>query len=351
MSRKDDLEYNILESYDIIREYEAIIRIADRPEEVIRAQRVTQKQWSLIEDYLAEYCNLVGETLPDEIVQIAAHFELRKKESPDPVATCQPFEEMFFIPAGDFLMGSDPEKDEHARDAEQPQHCLYLPNYYIAKTPVTNAQYLAFVRATGYRQLEHWKEGNPPSGKYEHPVAAVSWFDAMAYCRWLTDVWRTEGKITSNEIVRLPTEAEWEKAARGSDRRIYPWGCRWDVRLCNCKEANKRDTTPVDHYPEGTSPYGLLDMAGNVYEWTISLWGRNRDRPEFKYPYDPNDGRESLDTKVIKERVLHVLRGGSFNSDTRYVRCAHRYKHAPNRLSALDGFRVIISPTSPNSAR
>ena len=101
----------------------------------------------------------------------------------------QPFElEMILIPAGEFLMGSDPSVDKYAQDLEQPQHTLYLPDYYMAKTPVTNAQYAAFVQATGYRQPDHWKGGKPPSGKGDHPVVYVSWYDAVGYCNWLAQI-------------------------------------------------------------------------------------------------------------------------------------------------------------------
>jgi formylglycine-generating enzyme required for sulfatase activity len=178
----------------------------------------------------------------------------------------QPFEpEMILIPAGEFLMGSDPSVDKDAWYSEQPQHTLYLPDYYLAETPVTNAQYAAFVQATDHTPPEHWVGGEPPEGKKDHPVVNVSWHDAMAYCRWLAGV--------TGKPYCLPSEAQWEKGARGSDGRIYPWGNQWDAERCNSWEGGKRDSTSVWAYPQGASPYGLLDMAGNVFEWTRSLWG------------------------------------------------------------------------------
>jgi formylglycine-generating enzyme required for sulfatase activity len=236
----------------------------------------------------------------------------------------QPFEpELILIPASEFLMGSDPEKDKGAFDDEQPQHIVYLPDYFIAKTPVTNAQYAAFVEATGHRSPDHWEGGKLPRGKEDHPVVWAYWDDAMAYCRWLA---RVTGKA-----YRLPIEAEWEKGARGTDGRIYPWGNEWDPKRCNSKEDGPADTTPVGVYPQGASPYGLLDMAGNVWEWCHSLF-----KP---YPYDPNDGREHPQASGRR-----LMRGGAFNYNEKFVRCAYRYRNDPlNRRSNL-GFRLVLAP-------
>ncbi len=256
------------------------------------------------------------------------------RQSPPPGAVPKP--EMIFIPAGEFLMGSDPGKDKGAFDNEPPQHTLYLPEYYLAKTPVTNAQYAAFVQATGHDQPHHWAGGKPPRGKESHPVVYVSWYDAMAYCRWLSEI--------TGRPYRLPSEAEWEKGARGSDGRIYPWGNQWAVERCNSEEGDKEDTTPVGAYPEGASPYGLLDMAGNVWEWTRSLWGEDLLWPSFRYPYDPADGREELDAPSV---VLRVIRGGAFRSNRRSVRCACRYPGNPGSFYGLVGFRVVVAPDSP----
>jgi len=236
----------------------------------------------------------------------------KEVELPRVLPPGEPFEpEMVLIPAGEFLMGSDPKVDKGAYDREQPQHSLILPDYYLARTPVTNAQYLAFVQGTDQRAPKHWKGGKPPSGKEDHPVVNVSWRDALAYCRWLARV--------TGRAYNLPSEAEWEKGARGGfppasggDRggaRIYPWGNEWDLSLCNSSEGGKGDTTPVGAYPGGASPYGLLDMAGNVWEWTRTLWGKDSGESVFKYPYNTTDGREDLEAGGS---VLRVVRGGSF---------------------------------------
>src|SRR5262249_20343751 len=161
---------------------------------------------------------------------------------------------------------------EAAIDYEQPQHLIYLPDYRLAKTPVTNAQYRAFVLGTDHEAPQDWTNKTPPSGEEDHPVIGVSWYDAINYCEWLSEVTvRGDG---------LPSEAEWEKGARGTDGRIYPWGNRWDVTRCNPMESGLGKTTAIHAYPLGASSYGLLDMAGNVWEWTRSLWG-------FTYPYRP----------------------------------------------------------------
>ncbi len=254
---------------------------------------------------------------------------------PSPPAP-QPFEpEMILIPAGEFLMGSNPSVDKEAQNNEQPQHTLYLPDYHLAKTPVTQAQYAAFVQATGHpapnvdadwAKPYNWSGATPPRGKEDHPVVLISWRDAVAYCNWLVEV-------TGNPY-HLPSEAEWEKGARGTDGRIYPWGNRWDAKRCNSSEGGKGGTTPVGAYPQGASPYDLLDMAGNVREWTQSV---------FKgYPYVPGDGREDFEGGGAR-----VVRGGSWNFSQGHARCAHRGWSDPDFRSYDQGFRVVVSPGSP----
>ena len=220
------------------------------------------------------------------------------------------------IPAGEFLMGSDKAQDSMAQDSELPQHRLYLPEYRISRTPVTNAQYLRFVEAMKYTPPQHWTNGRIPDGKGNHPVVYVSWLDAIAFCGWAG--------------VRLPSEAEWEKAARGTDGRIWPWGNQPpDDKRCNFRDSKIGDTTPVDRYPSGASPYGVLDMAGNVWEWTSSL---------FKdYPYRADDGREKETEDGTGRRVL---RGGAYYFSPEGVRCAYRNGRTAWRGNGSDGFRL-----------
>jgi len=246
-------------------------------------------------------------------------------EPEPPVRTPQPIEpDLVHIPAGEFLMGSDPEKDQRAYEAEQPQHRIYLPDYHIARTPITNAQYAAFLEASGYEAPNHWVDGELPDDKEDYPVVYISWYDATAYCKWLSK--------KDNQTYRLPSEAEWEKAARGTDGGIYPWGDVWDADHCNSKESGPDDVTLVDAYPDGASPYGILDMAGNLWEWTVSLY-----QP---YPYDPSDGRE--DPRLGGKRVL---RGGAFYSTARRVRCAYRDSGHPDHWRGNYGFRVVLVPS------
>jgi formylglycine-generating enzyme required for sulfatase activity len=246
----------------------------------------------------------------------------------------QPVEpEMVLIPAGEFIMGSDPSLDQDAVDGEQPQHTLHLPDYYLAKTTVTNAQYAAFVQSTGHRIPYHWRGGKLPRSKEDHPVVNVSWHDALAYCNWLAEV--------TGKPYRLPSEAEWEKGARGSDGRLFPWGSQWDATRCNSREGGEGDTaggfyyigatTPVGAYPAGASPYGLLDMAGNVWEWTSSAYEA--------YPYDPADGREGLGAM---DGVRRVLRGGASANLAWRIRCAFRRRDFPDFFFYDRGFRLAM---------
>jgi formylglycine-generating enzyme required for sulfatase activity len=264
------------------------------------------------------------------------------------------------IPAGAFWMGGE------QYDDEQPVHQVHLERYWISRVPITNAQYRFFVEETGREPPRHWEDGRVPRDKESHPVVYVTWHDALAYCRWLEEKWRGVGSKlrvwTSTGIeeenldlssfnLQLPSEAEWEKAARGAaDRREYPWGEAWREGHCNTDELGVNDTTPVGIFPEGTSPYGALEMAGNVWEWTRSLWGPwdgesiSSAKLQFGYPYDREDGRENLDAD---DKWLRVMRGGSCFLDRDFARCAFRLWYPPSDRSYFDGFRVVVSPLRP----
>lgn len=251
------------------------------------------------------------------------------------------------IPAGRFKMGSDPQKDEQAYEGEQPQHELGLPEYYIARWPVTAAQYRAFVQASGH------KTGDEDSlkGVDNHPVNWVYWRDALAYCEWLHGLLEKSTEtpealrraLAAGWRVTLPSEAEWEKAARGMDGRIYPWEGEFDANRANTEESEIGGTSAVGCFPGGRSPYGVEDLSGNVWEWTRSKWGKDFNKPEFKYPYAVSDGREGLEDK----NILRVLRGGSFNDGAVDARCAYRLGLYPEVRNWFRGFRLALSPAAP----
>ena len=241
------------------------------------------------------------------------------------------------IAAGSFLMGSDAVIDPMAFDIERwsstnAQAVLELPTYYIGRFEVTVAQMRSFVQATGYPI-----DGQALGGAPGHPATFISWPDALAYSRWLDDVLRTSPdtpEVLSTLLegggqVTLPTEAEWEKAARGSDGRIYPWGSEPRPDRATYQA---RGTTAVGSHQCPECPFGLSDMAGNVWEWTRS--------PYQPYPYDPTDDFENLENES-----LWVMRGGSFTDPAHFVRGANRGGADPGARRAFIGFRIAISPS------
>jgi len=225
------------------------------------------------------------------------------------------------VPAGEFLMGSVPKHDHVAAketwtNDEQPQHTVTLPGYEIACFPVTVAEYACFVRS-GRPEPTMWQK---QQNKLDHPVVAVTWYDAAAYAAWLAG--------QTGEAWRLPTEAEWEKAARGTDARIYPWGDIFEQERCNTNESHIKSTTPVGSYPTGASPYGVQDLAGNIWEWTSSRY--------VPYPYTISVERE--DTHSSENRVL---RGGSWSYSARNARAACRDLDLPSNFRGSLGFRLV----------
>jgi len=235
-------------------------------------------------------------------------------------------EELVAIPAGPFWMGS---KEKGTVLDESPQHQVTLPAYRIGKYPVTVGQWKKFLAANPNHQYD------PVSlkGFDNQPAHDVSWHDACTYCDWLTAEWRKANRIGPNERARLPSEAEWEKAARGDDKREWPWKGDFDSNHANTSEAGIGRTSAVGLFPPGESPYGCLDMAGNVWEWTLSK--------SKKYPYKPNDGREDL-----KGNDARVMRGGSLSTYRWVARCACRDDALPVNRNVYIGFRLVVSPGS-----
>lgn len=218
--------------------------------------------------------------------------------------------EMVLIPAGMFLMGSDSTSSD-----EGPLQSLYLPAFYIDRYEVTNSEYKKFIDATGRAKPSHWRNGIYPSGEDRYPVVGISWYDARAYAQWA-------GK-------RLPTEAEWEKAARGDDGRTYPWGDDFVADWVNAKGDGDvyPQTAPVGAFPKGVSPYGLFDMSGNVWEWTENWFDR--------YPGN------MMENASYGEQY-RVIRGGSWINFDGNVRTFNRGKYYPSDTSLLLGFRCAL---------
>ena len=240
------------------------------------------------------------------------------------------------IPAGPFTMGSDPSVDRLAFDVERwsatsAQGTVDLPSYYIGRYEVTVAQFAAFVRATGHRVVDE----TALRGDWRQPVTGVAWTDALAYARWLDATLRSwdgappelAARLGDGWHVRLPTEAQWEKAARGTDARIWPWG---DEPRRDRANFGTRGPAPVGSFDCPECPYGLADMAGNVWEWTRS--------PYQPYPFEPSVSRVDLQAEA-----LWVMRGGSFTDGEQNVRAAVRGGADPGARRPFIGFRVVIS--------
>ncbi|MGE5362460.1 MAG: formylglycine-generating enzyme family protein [Bacteroidales bacterium] len=253
---------------------------------------------------------------------------------------------MVRIPAGEFLMGM-----EGADDDERPVHPVFVDEFYLASHPVTNAEYFRFVSETGYRpagiyempsiacgHYEHefaqlaaryvWKEGRPPEGLEHHPVTLVQHRDAVEYSRWLAAV--------TGRPFRLPTEAEWEKAARGGlEGQRYPWGDDIDPTRANylpdISLKSRRGTRPVGTYP--CNGYRLFDMAGNVWQWVADWYDAGYySMSEYRNPQGPPTGR------------MRSVRGGSWvNDDVSLLCCAHRHEVPPDTYAYSIGFRLAHS--------
>jgi formylglycine-generating enzyme required for sulfatase activity len=264
------------------------------------------------------------------------------------------------VPKGEFRMGQGKE-----------EHTVALPDFYISRFPITQRQFQAFTDAGGYAVKAYWTEAEKAGvwtkegvkGRWDekprvgptrygesfdlpsHPAVGITWYEALAFCRWLDDqrrlrelpmsLWE-DGKIVPfapdpKWSITLPSEEEWEKAARGTDGRIYPWIGDADPYSANYNETGIGMTSAVGCFPQGVSPYGAEDMSGNVWEWTRSAYG--------PYPYESK--RENLSAPKDTARVL---RGGSFNYEVNYVRCAYRFGSYPYFFDWNLGFRLVLSP-------
>lgn len=243
--------------------------------------------------------------------------------------------ELVEIPEGPFTMGADSARDPQAFENERwsptaGEGTVHVPAFFIARHEVTVAQFSTFARATTWTV-----DPRALAGPLTHPVTFVSWPDALAYCRWLQATLERSPQTPPRVLqllregwrVSLPSEAEWEKAARGTDGRVYPWGTEPRRDRANYEATG---TMPVGRFACPECPYGLADMSGNVWEWTSS--------PYQPYPYDPSDDRANLD-----DDALWVMRGGHFGDGARLVRTTTRGAADPGARRPFIGFRVVVS--------
>jgi formylglycine-generating enzyme required for sulfatase activity len=328
-----------------------------------------------------------GKRLP-AIERIVAGRSLAKLGDPRKQVTTIEQMQVCLVPRGDFYMGHKDELHEN-----KTLDC----DFWMGRDPVTNAQFDRFVAAGGYHThafwLEAekagvWKEGRVKGGLDDvyrskpynfgepfnlsnHPVVGITWYEALAFCRWLESEAHKKELLPPKWKVLLPTEAQWEKAARGgaflpvpvvdsalidlkekqtqkyateknvTPQRLYPWGDSPPDDCANFSEINSDCTNATGCFSASSSPYGIRDMAGNVGEWTHSLWGKKWAKPDYKYPYRPGDGRENASAD---RSVMRVLRGGAFNLSAGSLRCAARLRLNPVGWGWSIGFRIVLAP-------
>jgi iron(II)-dependent oxidoreductase len=268
--------------------------------------------------------NITGATLSDKIPVQPQNTLAISSPSPQLVKP-----ETVEIQAGSFSMGS--RRSEDVAQGDWPLRQVYLEKYAIGKFPVTNEEYAAFVQDNYPNRSPRgvgWLNIYPPPKQGEYPVVGITWDDAWAYCEWLTQ--KTHCKY------RLPTEAEWEKAARGDrDERLYPWG---DEPSPGHKNFSSSQTHEVGKYPQNRSPFGCYDMVGHIYEWTATIWG-----------YDAGEAHcaecvEKYDEDKIKEHAdaFHVGRGGPVQDAALRLGCSVRYPFSRSTQDSKLGFRVVL---------
>jgi eukaryotic-like serine/threonine-protein kinase len=232
--------------------------------------------------------------------------------TPSPLVSEQDGVTLLYVPAGEFVMGSD---DANADEDERPAHPVYLDAYWIDQTEVTNERFGRCVEAGACDPIARPRED--AAELPDQPVEGATWLQAVDYCAWV-------GR-------RLPTEAEWEKAARGTDGRLYPWGNDVPATPISNYDSLIDDVTEVGRYPEAASPYGVLDMTGNVWEWTADWYG------EDYYVESPRENPTGPEAGVLR-----VLRGGAWNNLVQVVRATNRFWAFPGR-NDFDGFRCAMT--------
>jgi len=223
---------------------------------------------------------------------------------------------------------------------------INIPDFFMSRYPITEAQYWQFIQETNRALPLHWINGRPLPQRLNSPIVYVNWYDALAYCRWLS---RRLGNLeltkeqrawwdSTDRLILLPTEAEWEKACRGNSGNAYAWGNEYVSGRVNTNEEKLGETIAVGLFPNGSNHYGVMDLGGNTREWTTTrYWDDNKKR--FSMPYDADDGREDLSRN---DNVTRVLKGGAYNLDHFCSMCNYRTKNFPVDRHPYIGFRVVV---------
>jgi formylglycine-generating enzyme required for sulfatase activity len=247
-----------------------------------------------------------AEAQPAPEAATAASPDAAPSAEPSAVASVTAPNGMVYVPGGTFKMGR-----EGGDEFESPTHTVSVKPFFIDRTEVTNEEYQRFVSAEGHRAPAHWPDGKFPEGQAKFPVVNVSWDDAKAYARWANK--------------RLPTEAEWEFAARGTDNRLYPWGDPWNQDYANAGREKNGSLVAVGSFPTGASPFGAFDMCGNAWEWTAS-------------DYEDYPGRKS--PTALAGAGLKVIRGGGYDVSPKSATTTYRGAIPPDRVPDKTGFRL-----------
>jgi len=226
-------------------------------------------------------------------------------------------------------------------------HTYSLPGYYISRYPVTEGQYWAFIMETNRTVPNHWLHGRPKQNRLNCPVVNISWYDALSYCRWLTrrlgnqELNPSVQKIwdSTDKLILIPSEAEWEKACRGKDdNRRFAWGNEFSVERANVKGLEFSAPVSVGLFPQGVSPYGIFDMGGNIREWTTTkYWDEHKER--YRFPYNSTDGRDDLSRN---DNITRVIKGNDFHMDSLCSSCSYRTRNFPVDCHPYIGFRLVI---------
>lgn len=244
-----------------------------------------------------------------------------------------------FIPSGDFSMG-----------IQGQERNITTSEFYISRYPITESQYWQFIQETNRALPLHWINGRPLPQRLNSPIVNVNWYDALAYCRWLT---RRLGNLeltknqrvwwdSTDKLILLPTEAEWERTCRGQGENIYAWGNEYTSGKVNTNEEKLGESIGVGLFPDSINHFGVVDLGGNIREWTTTrYWNENKIR--YSMPYNSYDGREDLSRD---DNVTRVLRGGAYNLDHFCSMCNYRTKNFPVDRHPYIGFRIVVHPKS-----